>query len=165
MAIRFRLNEREVLLDVDPETPLLWAIRDHLGLTGTKYSCGVGICGACTLLVDGRALHSCTVPVGEMAGREVTTIEGAGVLPERHVLDAWVAEDVSQCGYCQPGIVMSAISLLRVDPDPTPEAIRESITNLCRCGTYARVERAIRRAGRSLRDDASRAAPTEPFDE
>lgn len=134
-------------LDVDPETPLLWVVRERLGLTGTKFGCGIEECGACTMHVDGVATKTCQLPVGRVQGKKVTTIEG---LPEDHpVKRAWVAEEVPQCGYCQPGMVMAAASLLAARPNPTPaEVDRAMDANLCRCGTYPRIRRAIRRAAK-----------------
>ena len=126
--------------------PLLWVLRDLLKLTGTKYGCGVAQCGACTVHVDGRATRSCVMPVGSIVGRAVTTIEGLAGGGELHpVQAAWIEEQVPQCGYCQPGMIMSAAALLADNPDPTDTDIDRSITNICRCGTYPRIRRAIHR--------------------
>ncbi|MEQ1875705.1 MAG: (2Fe-2S)-binding protein [Bdellovibrionia bacterium] len=146
--ISFRLNGRDVNLNIDPETPLLWVIRDHLNLTGTKFGCGAAMCGACTVHLDGKAIRSCVKPLADIAGHEVTTIEGLG---ERlnAVQNAWVAESVPQCGYCQPGQIMSATALLAAKPNPTDDDIDVAMSgNLCRCGTYPRIRRAIHRAAR-----------------
>ena len=149
MSVRFVVNSVERVFDGDRDMPLLWYLRDHARLTGTKFGCGGGFCGACTVLVEGEAQRSCMLPVGAVAGRSVTTIEGlAG--PELHpVQKAWLEEDVAQCGYCQAGQILAAVALLRRSPDPDPAEI-ESITNLCRCGTYVRIRRAIARAAREL---------------
>lgn len=130
-------------LDVEADMPLLWALRDQLDLTGTKFGCGAGLCGACTVHLDGEAVRSCVTPVGEVGSRMVTTIEGLS--PDRsHPLQrAWIAEQVPQCGYCQPGMIMAAAALLRQAPRPTDEQINETMTNICRCGTYTRIRAAI----------------------
>ncbi len=140
-------TEREVRSSAD--TPLLWVIRDEWGLTGTKYGCGIGVCGACTVHLDSAPLRSCAVPVGSLAGRHITTIEGLSPDGHHPVQRAWVAEDVPQCGYCQSGQIMSAAALLARHPRPTDRDIDAAMSgNLCRCGTYARIRRAIHRAGR-----------------
>ena len=147
MATNLSVNGREHALDVDPEMPLLWALRDVLGLTGTKYSCGIAQCGACTVLIDGQAARSCITPVAAVEGRKVTTIEGLD--PEhRHPLQlAWIAEQVPQCGYCQSGQIMAASALLAENPRPTDADIDAAMAgNLCRCGTYPRIRAAIKRA-------------------
>ena len=144
--VEFRLNGRTVRFDGDPTMPLLWTLREHLGLTGTKYGCGIGTCGACTVLVDGRALRSCVTPMSAVGGRSVTTIEGLAQDGRLHpVQQAWVDEDVAQCGYCQAGQILSAVDLLSRKPTPSDADIA-AISNLCRCGTYPRIRRAIRRA-------------------
>lgn len=141
------VNGRSVALDVDPRTPLLWLLRDALGLTGTKYGCGMGLCGACTVHLDRVAVRSCQVPVGSIGGRKVTTIEGLSADGSHPVQRAWIAEQVPQCGYCQSGQIMQAASLLTQHPHPTGEQIDAAMTgNLCRCGTYQRIRRAIERA-------------------
>jgi len=133
-------------LDIEPEMPLLWALRNELGLSGTKYGCGIAQCGACTVLVDGKAVRSCTLPVSAVEGKPVTTIEGLAVNGRPHpVQEAWVSEDVPQCGYCQSGQILSAVALLKQKPNPTDADI-STISNICRCGTYVRVRRAIHRA-------------------
>jgi isoquinoline 1-oxidoreductase alpha subunit len=149
--VRFRLNGKDVEADVPDEMPLLWVLRDTLGFTGTKYGCGMALCGACTVHVDGTAMRSCVVPVSGVAGRDVTTIEGLGSEVKLHpVQQAWIDEQVPQCGYCQPGMIMAVAAFLEDHPQPDDEAINRSITNICRCGTYPRIRRAIYRAA-SLR--------------
>lgn len=154
--IALTVNRRRVELDLDPETPLLWALRDHLDLVGTKFGCGGGFCGACTVHVDGAATRSCTLPVAKAAGRQITTIEGlataastgAGEPAALHAVQrAWEEIDVPQCGYCQAGQIMSAAALLARTPNPSDEDIRSAMNgNLCRCGTYLRIRQAVRRA-------------------
>lgn len=146
-----RINGKDVAVDVAPDTPLLWVLRDHLGLTGTKFSCGVGLCGSCTVHLDGEVHRSCQVPVSQVAGREVTTIEGLSSAGEHPVQVAWLAEQVPQCGYCQTGQIMAAVALLRQKPSPTDADIDEAMTNICRCGTYPRIRRAIHRAAGGAR--------------
>jgi isoquinoline 1-oxidoreductase alpha subunit len=137
-----KVNGQTHTLDIDPDTPLLWALRDHLHLHGTKYGCGIGLCGACTVHVDGRAERACMLTVAQVAGRAVTTIEG--LAPEHEpVQQAWLALQVPQCGYCIPGMTMASVALLREKPSPTEEDIAAAITNICRCGTYNRVRAAI----------------------
>ena len=138
-----------VFLEVsaDGETPLLWVIRDHLGLTGTKFGCGIGLCGSCTIHIDGRAVRSCTLALSAVESEaRITTIEGLSADGEHPVQRAWIREQVPQCGYCQPGMIMAVAALLEETPNPSDEQIQSAITNLCRCGTYARVRRAIARA-------------------
>jgi len=143
---RFTVNGKVITLDIEPEMPLLWALRNEIGLTGTKYGCGVAQCGACTVLVDGKAVRSCVLPVSGAEGKTITTIEGLATEGRLHpVQEAWVAEDVPQCGYCQSGQILSAVALLKQKPQPTDADIN-TITNICRCGTYVRVRRAIHRA-------------------
>lgn len=142
--VSFTLNGKPVSLDIPATTPLLWAIREHLKLTATKFGCGAGLCGACTVLVDGEAQRSCMAALSVVEGRSVTTLEG---LPAGHpVPAAWIEEDVPQCGYCQPGMMMATAALLAQNPKPTDADIDEAITNICRCGTYPRIRRAIHRA-------------------
>lgn len=132
-------------VDADPATPLLWVLRDDLGLTGTKYGCGEGLCGACTVLLDGEAARACATTIAEAAGRRVTTIEGLAAA-SHPLVAAWIAEDVPQCGYCQPGQLLQAAALLARTPAPTDDEIAAAMSgNLCRCGTYLRIRRAIRR--------------------
>jgi len=142
--ISFIVNKQRVNLDVDPATPLLWVLRENLGLTGTKYGCGMAQCGACTVHLNGEAVRSCVAPVSRAAGKEVTTIEGLSRDLSHPLQRAWIAEDVPQCGYCQSGQLMSAAVLLREKPRPTDEDIDGAMTgNICRCGTYQRIRRAI----------------------
>ena len=149
--IRLTINDAERQLDVDPDMPLLWAIREHAGLTGTKYGCGMAQCGACTVHLDGKAVRSCVTPVSAAAGKTVTTIEGLDSAAGRAVQAAWEQLDVVQCGYCQSGQIMSAVELLSRNPDPTDSDITAAMSgNICRCGTYARIRAAIRTASREL---------------
>jgi isoquinoline 1-oxidoreductase alpha subunit len=146
-VISFRLNGQDVSIDVPGEMPLLWVLRDTLGFTGTKYGCGRALCGACTVHIDSEAVRSCSIPAASVAGREVTTIEGLGSPGQLHpVQQAWVDEQVPQCGYCQPGMIMAVAAFLGDNPQPDDAAIDRSITNICRCGTYPRIRRAIHRA-------------------
>jgi isoquinoline 1-oxidoreductase alpha subunit len=139
----FVLNGARVVVDVDPSTPLLWVLRDHLGLTGTKYGCGAALCGACTVHVDGEAVRSCAYTIDLISGQRVTTIEGLAKAGRSRLQRAWIAHQVPQCGYCQPGVIMAAAALLAKKPKPTETDIEGSITNICRCGTYARIKKAI----------------------
>ena len=138
------VNGKEHLVDVGPDTPLLWVIRDSLGLTGTKYGCGKALCGACTVLIDGEAVRSCTRPVSASTGKEITTIEGLSPDLSHPLQKAWISEDVPQCGYCQSGQIMQAAALLKKNPTPSEEDIDRFMTgNICRCGTYQRIRNAI----------------------
>ena len=148
---RLTINERPLAFDMDPQTPLLWALRDGANLTGTKYGCGAGDCGACMVLVDGEALPSCLITLAEAEGRVVTTIEGLSPDRSHPVQQALVAEQAIQCGFCTPGIAIAAAALLARNADPTPEDIKAAVPNLCRCGVYPRLVRAIQRAGRVIR--------------
>lgn len=150
MSVRFRVNGVDREFAGDGDMPLLWYLRDHARLTGTKYGCGGGFCGACTVLVDGAAQRSCMLPVSALAGRQVTTIEGLGAGGLHAVQKAWIEEDVPQCGYCQAGQIMAAVALLERKPDPAAADV-DTITNLCRCGTYVRIRRAIARAAQDLK--------------
>ncbi|HKZ73756.1 MAG TPA: (2Fe-2S)-binding protein [Steroidobacteraceae bacterium] len=157
MAIELTVNGARQQFEGDPQMPLLWYLRDHARLTGTKFGCGVALCGACTVHVDGKALRSCVTPVAAVAGRRITTIEGLAHGGRLHaVQQAWIDEDVPQCGYCQAGQIMAAVDLLKRVPDPTDEEIG-TITNLCRCGTYPRIRKAIKRAAAALRAAAPKA--------
>jgi isoquinoline 1-oxidoreductase alpha subunit len=147
--ISLDVNGKTHLVDVTPDTPLLWVLRDHLHLTGTKYGCGQELCGACTVHVDGRAERSCVTPVGDVRGKKITTIEGLAETDP--VKEAWLAEEVSQCGWCQPGQIMAASALLKKNPKPTDAAIDLAMAgNLCRCGTYQRIRRAVHTAAKAM---------------
>lgn len=151
--MKLRVNGQPATLDIPDDVPLLWAIREELGLTGTKFGCGAAQCGACTVLVDGQARRSCVTAVGDVADREVTTVEGLAAAGTLHaVQQAWLDENVPQCGYCQVGQIMAAVALLAARPDPSDDDIDAVMTaNLCRCGTYPRIRRAIVRAAAALR--------------
>lgn len=154
MAINLTVNGTAHSLDVDPDTPLLWAIREAIGLTGTKFGCGIAACGACTVHLDGRAVRSCTFPVSAAEGAEITTIEGLaadGALSR--VQQAWIEHQVPQCGYCQSGMIMAVSALLDQRPNPTDAQIDATITNICRCGTFTRVRRAIHSLAGSQTED------------
>ena len=141
---KLKINGKLVDIDVDGSTPLLWVLREQLGLTGTKYSCGIGICGSCTVHLDGAAVRSCIVPVSTLnATQEITTIEGLSADGSHPLQQAWQELDVPQCGYCQPGMIMTAAALLKDNPDPSDVDINANITNICRCGTFNRVRRGI----------------------
>jgi isoquinoline 1-oxidoreductase alpha subunit len=151
MAIDFTVNGRAARSDAPPQTPLLWVIREQLSLTGTKFGCGAGLCGACMVHIDGKRAYSCQTQLSEIAGRSVTTIEGLSPESRHPLQQAWLAENVPQCGYCQSGQIMSAADLLKANPRPTREQIVEHMsTNICRCGTYPRIVRAIERASREV---------------
>ncbi len=144
MTITLTVNGRNRTLDVEPDTPLLWVLRDTLGLTGTKFGCGIAACGACTVHLDGRAVRTCTLPVSAAEGLAITTIEGLAQDGKLHeVQQAWIEHEVPQCGYCQSGMIMAVSALLEQRPDPTDEQIDAAVTNICRCGTFVRVRRAI----------------------
>ena len=147
--ISISVNGSHQSVDVSPDTPLLWVLRDTLGLTGTKYGCGIGQCGACTVHLDGVATRTCILPVSQVGAKKVTTIEGLAVGDTLTVVqEAWIAEDVPQCGYCQSGQIMAAASLLAKNPNPTDADIDAAMTNICRCGTYQRIRAAIHRAAK-----------------
>jgi isoquinoline 1-oxidoreductase alpha subunit len=148
MSIKLTINERSYEVSVDPETPLLWVLRDTIGLTGTKYGCGISQCGACTVHLNGEAQRSCQIAVKDAAAAKITTIEGLSADLSHPVQKAWLALDVPQCGYCQSGMIMAAAALLKEKPKPTHRDIDERITNLCRCGTYTRVRAAILEAAK-----------------
>lgn len=150
--IEFEVNGNTVQFDGLDDTPLLWVLRDSLGLTGTKYGCGVGQCGACTVHIDGRARRSCVTPVSSIGGRKVLTIEGLSDDGSHPVQQAWLSHDVPQCGYCQVGQIMATVDLLQTNPQPSDEQIDQAITNLCRCGTYVRVRTAVRSAAQAMAD-------------
>jgi isoquinoline 1-oxidoreductase alpha subunit len=159
---RFTVNNQPVEYRLDPDTPLLWALRDASNLTGTKYGCGTGHCGACTVDIDGAARRSCQVPIGRIEGSFVTTIEGLSRERNHPVQLAFLAEGVVQCGFCIPGMVMAAAALLRRDPKPSEAAIRAGLTNLCRCGIYPRLVEAVQRAGRAIRGEETIPAGARP---
>ena len=150
--IEFSLNGASVSADADPDMPLLWWLRDAVGLTGTKYGCGIGSCGACTVHVDDEPTRACLLSIGSLAGRRVTTIEGLSTDATHPVQQAWIALNVPQCGYCQAGQIMSAVALLQKNPDPDDDAIDAAMTgNICRCGTYTRIRAAVREAAARTR--------------
>ena len=152
MAITFTVNNKPASVDAGPETPLLWVVREHLKLTGTKYGCGAGMCGACTVHLDGKAVRSCQTPVAMVVGKNVTTIEGLSANSDHPLQKAWLDLQVPQCGYCQSGQIMQAASLLSTNPSPTRAEIVDAMNgNLCRCMTYPRIVKAIERAANDLR--------------
>jgi isoquinoline 1-oxidoreductase subunit alpha len=147
---RLTINGKTIEVDVDPSTPLLWAIREQVGLTGTKYGCGIAQCGACTVHIDGKAVRSCVVPVAGAAGTQITTIEGLAAGATLHkVQKAWIDFEVPQCGYCQSGMIMAVAALLETTPKPTDADIDSTITNICRCGTFQEVRQAIHAAAKA----------------
>lgn len=150
--MEIKLNGKPVSVDVDPDTPLLWVIRDEIGLTGTKFGCGKGLCGACTVHLNGQAIRSCVMPISAVAGQSITTIEGLADGETLHpVQESWIANNVPQCGYCQPGQLMSASALLESNPAPTDEDIDLAMSgNICRCGTYPRIKAAIKEASAQM---------------
>ncbi len=153
--ISLSVNKRSVKMDADPATPLLWVLRERLGLTGTKYGCGVSQCGACTVHLDGRPVRSCSTPLSRAAGKEVTTIEGLSIDRNHPVQRAWIEIEVPQCGYCQSGQIMSAVALLTANPSPADDDINRAMSgNICRCGTYPRIRSAIHRAAELARTGA-----------
>jgi len=148
-TIDFKVNGKSVSVSAEPDTPLLWVIREHLQLTGTKYGCGAGMCGACTVHIDGKAARSCRAQVQDMAGKSITTIEGLSANSDHPLQKAWIAEQTPQCGYCQSGQIMQAADLLQKNPKPSrDEIVRHMDGNICRCGTYPRIVRAIERAAK-----------------
>ena len=150
MAITFTLNGKAQTVDVSPDMPLLWVLRDTLNMTGTKFGCGMALCGACTVHINGEATRSCVTPISSVGGKKITTIEGLSADGSHPVQRAWIAEDVPQCGYCQSGQIMSAVALLKKKPKPTDADIDDAMSgNICRCGTYQRIRKAIHRAAGS----------------
>jgi isoquinoline 1-oxidoreductase subunit alpha len=149
--ITITVNGTQHQIDLEPDTPLLWALRDAVGLTGTKFSCGIAQCGACTVHLNGEAIRSCVVPIAGLDGATVTTIEGLSSDGKHPVQQAWLAEDVPQCGYCQSGQIMAVAAFLKQNPAPTDSDIDVNITNICRCGTYERLRRAIHRAAKLMK--------------
>ena len=160
MALTLKINGTEHSVDVDPDTPLLWVLRDVLGMTGTKFGCGMALCGACTVHMNGAAVRSCVMPVSSMVGAEITTIEGIGDTDVgKRVQDAWLAQEVVQCGYCQSGQIMSASALLATNPNPGDAEIDGAMSgNICRCGTYLRIREAIKQAAQAQPAKAEDAA-------
>jgi len=156
MAIRLHINGVARELDIDPSTPLLWVLRDYLGMTGTKFGCGIAMCGACTVHVNGSATRSCRVPLEAVADAQITTIEGLSANASHPLQKVWVEWNVPQCGYCQAGMLMAAAALLKDKPRPTDDDIDAFITNICRCGTYPRVRAAIHRAADMMRSSAGK---------
>jgi isoquinoline 1-oxidoreductase alpha subunit len=148
--VELQINDQTVTVAAEPDLPLLWVLRDHLGMTGTKFGCGMALCGACTVLVDGQALRSCVLPVAQAVGKKITTIEGIGATAAGAALQgAWMEINVPQCGYCQAGQVMSAAALLEVKPNPSDDDIDAAMSgNICRCGTYTRIRSAIKQAAK-----------------
>jgi isoquinoline 1-oxidoreductase subunit alpha len=144
--ITLTVNGTQHELTLEPDTPLLWALRDEVGLTGTKFGCGIAQCGACTVHINGVAMRSCSVPIAGLQGASITTIEGLSPDAKHPVQQAWIAEDVPQCGYCQSGQIMATVAFLKIHPTPTDAEIDANLTNICRCGTYERLRRAIHRA-------------------
>lgn len=152
MAISFQVNGRSQSVDVDPKTPLLWVLRDTLNMTGTKYGCGIAACGACTVHIDGEPARACVSPVASVAGKKITTIEGLSTDRSHPVQQAWIAEQVPQCGYCQSGQIMTAVAFLKKNPSPSPAEVDEAMSNnICRCGTQQRMRAAILRAAGGAR--------------
>ena len=147
-----KVNGAEHNIDAEGDTPLLWVLRDEIGLTGTKFGCGAGLCGACTVLIDGRASRSCLLPLSAVLGKSIVTIEGLSKDKSHPVQQAWIAENVPQCGYCQSGMILSSVALLASTPKPTDADIDMAVTNICRCGTYNRVRRAIHRAAGQVQE-------------
>jgi isoquinoline 1-oxidoreductase subunit alpha len=152
MAFDLTVNTTRHTVDADPQTPLLWVIRDYIGLTGTKFSCGIGQCGACTVHVDGQPVRSCSAAASTAVGKKVTTIEGVSSDGNHPVQVAWKEFDTPQCGYCQSGMIMSTLALLQRHPSPSDSDIDESVTNACRCGTYYRIRQAIHRAAELMKN-------------
>jgi aerobic-type carbon monoxide dehydrogenase small subunit (CoxS/CutS family) len=150
-TLNLKVNKKSYTVDVDPNTPVLWVLRDHLNLVGTKFGCGIAQCGACTIHMDGAAIRSCSLPVSSVADSELTTIEGISENGDHQVQKAWLEHDVPQCGYCQAGQIMSAVALLNENPLPSDQEIENAMNgNICRCGTYLRIKAAVKTASQSL---------------
>ncbi len=150
--MQLSVNQQTHTLDLEPDMPLLWVLRDELGITGPKFGCGIAQCGACTVHIDGQPVRSCVLPVGNVQG-EVTTIDGLGQADRLHIVQqVWIEQQVAQCGYCQPGQIMTAVALLSQNPAPTDADIDASMTNLCRCGTYPRIRAAVHQAAQKIRE-------------
>ena len=159
MAISFEVNGQKQSVDVDPQTPLLWVLRDTLNLTGTKYGCGIAACGACTVHIDGEPARSCSFPVGSVVGKKITTIEGLSKDRSHPVQQAWITEQVPQCGYCQSGQIMTAVAFLKKNPRPSEADVDEAMSNnICRCGTAQRMRSAVLRAADAMRGGAANTA-------
>ena len=155
-VINLKINGENRQFDVAPDTPLLWVLRDHASLTGTKYGCGIAQCGACTVHVEGKAVRSCSLPISSLADKSITTIEGLSVKGDHPVQKAWLEHDVPQCGYCQAGQIMSAVSLLKENPNPSDEEISSAMDgNICRCGTYNRIKTAINSASAKIKEESA----------
>ena len=149
-TINLNINGKKQAVDVDPKTPVLWVLRDHLNLVGTKYGCGMAQCGACTIILEGNAVRSCTLPVSAVANKAITTIEGLSENGDHPVQKAWLEHDVPQCGYCQAGQIMTAVAFLKKNPSPSDDEIETAMNgNLCRCGTYLRIKAAVKTAAKS----------------
>jgi isoquinoline 1-oxidoreductase alpha subunit len=144
MTVRLNINGTVHDLDVEPDAPLLWVIRDEVGLTGTKFGCGIASCGACTVHINGEAQRSCVIPVGSVAGADITTIEGLSANGLTPVQESWIEHQVPQCGYCQSGMIMAVSALIAKNPSPTDQQLSDAVTNICRCGTYPRIRAAVR---------------------
>jgi aerobic-type carbon monoxide dehydrogenase small subunit (CoxS/CutS family) len=161
-TLTLNINGKPRAVDVDPATPMLWVLRDTLGLTGTKFGCGIGQCGACTILLDGRAVRGCQTPASGVGTKRVTTIEGLAADKPHIVQQAWIDEDAPQCGYCQPGMIMATVALLAEQPKPSDADIDRVLSrHICRCGTYVRIRRAVHRAAASGTSDKTQAAPSQ----
>ena len=158
--VTLNINGTDHSVDIEADTPLLWVLRDEIALTGTKFGCGLGLCGACTVLLDGRPTRSCVVPVSAVSGQSIVTIEGLSKDKSHPVQRAWIAENVPQCGYCQSGMILAAVALLKNKPNPTDHDIDTGVTNICRCGTYNRVRKAIHRAARMQESEAAGSSST-----
>jgi isoquinoline 1-oxidoreductase alpha subunit len=159
MPVNFTINGRPAEFDGPEDVPLLWVVREHLGLTGSKFGCGIGLCGACTMHIDGAAERTCVMPVIMAQGKQITTIEGLSLGSDHPVQKAWIELDVPQCGYCQSGMIMAVADLLRRHPDPSDADINRELTNLCRCATYARIRAAIHRAARMAQGERKAGPP------
>jgi isoquinoline 1-oxidoreductase alpha subunit len=158
--ITLNVNGTDHSIDIEADTPLLWVLRDEIALTGTKFGCGLGLCGACTVLLDGRPTRSCVVPVSAVSGQAIVTIEGLSKDKSHPVQRAWIEENVPQCGYCQSGMILATVALLKNKPHPTDHDIDTGVTNICRCGTYNRVRKAIHRAARMQEKEISGSSST-----
>jgi aerobic-type carbon monoxide dehydrogenase small subunit (CoxS/CutS family) len=154
------VNGTDHSVDIEADTPLLWVLRDEIALTGTKFGCGLGLCGACTVLLDGRPTRSCVVPVSAVSGQSIVTIEGLSKDKSHPVQRAWIEENVPQCGYCQSGMILATVALLNHKPNPTDHDIDTAVTNICRCGTYNRVRKAIHRAARMQEKETAGSSST-----